>query len=40
LIKDVVQIYRELLKQGLALRSFLDAGAADILPSIEKNGRT
>lgn len=36
LSKDTVQIYRELLKQGLALRSFLDGGAADILLRIEK----
>ena len=36
LSKDIIQIYRELLKQGLALRSFLDAGAADILLRIEK----
>jgi hypothetical protein len=36
LSKDIVQIYRELLKQGLTLRRFLDVGAADILLHIKE----
>jgi uncharacterized protein YjbI with pentapeptide repeats len=36
LSKNIIEIYQELLKQGLTLRSFLDAEAADILLRIEK----
>jgi KAP family P-loop domain/Pentapeptide repeats (8 copies) len=34
--KDVVRIYRELLKQGDSLRDFLDVGAEKILTRIQK----
>ena len=36
LLKDVADIYRELVKQGNSLRDFLDAGAQETLERIEK----
>ena len=36
LLKDVIDIYRELIRQGNSLRDFLDAGAQNILEGIKK----
>jgi hypothetical protein len=36
LLKDVTDIYRELVKQGNSLRDFLEAGAQEILEHIQK----
>ncbi len=36
LLRDVIDIYRELVRQGNSLRDFLDAGAQNILEGINK----